>query len=157
MIRRPPRSTLFPYTTLFRSEAGGEVCDPDGAVGGVDALTAGSLRAEHVDPQVFLFDLDVDVLGLGEHGHRSGGRMPPALRLGLGDPLYPVHARLVAQRAVDARPPGGEERLLQAREIPFGQRANLALPALPLREPGVHPEQLRGEQRRLVATGAGAD
>src|SRR3712207_7494438 len=25
MIRRPPRSTLFPYTTLFRSEARGEV------------------------------------------------------------------------------------------------------------------------------------
>src|SRR5256884_10003929 len=24
MIRRPPRSTLFPYTTLFRSEASGE-------------------------------------------------------------------------------------------------------------------------------------
>src|SRR2546427_6702773 len=24
MIRRPPRSTLFPYTTLFRSEAGPE-------------------------------------------------------------------------------------------------------------------------------------
>src|SRR2546428_9496313 len=26
MIRRPPRSTLFPYTTLFRSSRGGEVC-----------------------------------------------------------------------------------------------------------------------------------
>src|SRR2546430_10453005 len=25
MIRRPPRSTLFPYTTLFRSDAGGYV------------------------------------------------------------------------------------------------------------------------------------
>src|SRR3712207_7817827 len=25
MIRRPPRSTLFPYTTLFRSEDGGLV------------------------------------------------------------------------------------------------------------------------------------
>src|SRR3712207_9115751 len=25
MIRRPPRSTLFPYTTLFRSEVGPEV------------------------------------------------------------------------------------------------------------------------------------
>src|SRR3712207_6923650 len=24
MIRRPPRSTLFPYTTLFRSRAAGE-------------------------------------------------------------------------------------------------------------------------------------
>src|SRR5690554_7104205 len=25
MIRRPPRSTLFPYTTLFRSEIGDEL------------------------------------------------------------------------------------------------------------------------------------
>src|SRR3712207_8508875 len=27
MIRRPPRSTLFPYTTLFRSQAGRVVGD----------------------------------------------------------------------------------------------------------------------------------
>src|SRR2546430_9266515 len=27
MIRRPPRSTLFPYTTLFRSSSGGEIDD----------------------------------------------------------------------------------------------------------------------------------
>src|SRR5256885_12877314 len=26
MIRRPPRSTLFPYTTLFRSVAGAGAC-----------------------------------------------------------------------------------------------------------------------------------
>src|SRR2546430_9261149 len=26
MIRRPPRSTLFPYTTLFRSETPGRTC-----------------------------------------------------------------------------------------------------------------------------------
>src|SRR5713101_9022804 len=26
MIRRPPRSTLFPYTTLFRSSRGGPLC-----------------------------------------------------------------------------------------------------------------------------------
>src|SRR2546426_7681478 len=26
MIRRPPRSTLFPYTTLFRSTRGGPDC-----------------------------------------------------------------------------------------------------------------------------------
>src|SRR3989454_2418573 len=43
MIRRPPRSTLFPYTTLFRSEER----DPDEAEG-VDA----DQRAERqgVDP-----------------------------------------------------------------------------------------------------------
>src|SRR3712207_7749135 len=29
MIRRPPRSTLFPYTTLFRSVAGPAVRHPD--------------------------------------------------------------------------------------------------------------------------------
>src|SRR3712207_7367139 len=27
MIRRPPRSTLFPYTTLFRSGEAGDVAD----------------------------------------------------------------------------------------------------------------------------------
>src|SRR3712207_8476661 len=30
MIRRPPRSTLFPYTTLFRSLVAGEVAVLDG-------------------------------------------------------------------------------------------------------------------------------
>src|SRR5947208_5544639 len=28
MIRRPPRSTLFPYTTLFRSRFGADLWDP---------------------------------------------------------------------------------------------------------------------------------
>src|SRR5688572_31033261 len=27
MIRRPPRSTLFPYTTLFRSQPGSDAAD----------------------------------------------------------------------------------------------------------------------------------
>src|SRR4051812_49476319 len=38
MIRRPPRSTLFPYTTLFRSSAGAapqrqQECDDRGGAG----------------------------------------------------------------------------------------------------------------------------
>src|SRR2546426_6901663 len=33
MIRRPPRSTLFPYTTLFRSATDVEVFDEQEAVG----------------------------------------------------------------------------------------------------------------------------
>src|SRR2546429_5364870 len=41
MIRRPPRSTLFPYTTLFRSER--EV-----AAGGERAAGAGDERHPHV-------------------------------------------------------------------------------------------------------------
>src|SRR2546421_6839897 len=50
-------------------EVRGQVRDAHGAVGRVDALTAWSLGAEHVDPEVLLLDLDVDLLGLGEHGH----------------------------------------------------------------------------------------
>src|SRR5256885_5225592 len=39
MIRRPPRSTLFPYTTLFRSPARAALQDVPG-VGAVDVLAA---------------------------------------------------------------------------------------------------------------------
>src|SRR5256885_9807390 len=47
MIRRPPRSTLFPYTTLFRSrlEQGGVVDDVPGHGEGADPV----LLAEQVD------------------------------------------------------------------------------------------------------------
>src|SRR2546430_12372150 len=48
MIRRPPRSTLFPYTTLFRSAAGGVLGGgaAGGALGaGVVGLASGALAA----------------------------------------------------------------------------------------------------------------
>src|SRR5688572_31993756 len=51
MIRRPPRSTLFPYTTLFRS---------------------GQLGRQRCEPGV-----DDDIRG--ERNHRLGERAPPAL------------------------------------------------------------------------------
>src|SRR3712207_7627504 len=48
MIRRPPRSTLFPYTTLFRSHADGEERDDvervallEGAAGDLEHEPAG--------------------------------------------------------------------------------------------------------------------
>src|SRR5438270_8584814 len=42
MIRRPPRSTLFPYTTLFRSMAHGAM--PEAGVNPISAV--GALLAE---------------------------------------------------------------------------------------------------------------
>src|SRR3989454_12064657 len=50
MIRRPPRSTLFPYTTLFRSERCSEVVRD---------------RAEQGVPQALAFDPDLGLLGFG--------------------------------------------------------------------------------------------
>src|SRR3712207_8894844 len=47
MIRRPPRSTLFPYTTLFRSARNDRLCGLSGddtfeAAGGDDVIYAGA-------------------------------------------------------------------------------------------------------------------
>src|SRR3712207_6203161 len=56
MIRRPPRSTLFPYTTLFRSSAGRDRPPGNRAVLGADACgrrrevgARAALRAARVD------------------------------------------------------------------------------------------------------------
>src|SRR3712207_7564190 len=55
MIRRPPRSTLFPYTTLFRSAAAH-------AVPAADHGAAGPVRRAAADQR------------------RAGGEGPPAVR-----------------------------------------------------------------------------
>src|SRR5258708_40364029 len=48
MIRRPPRSTLFPYTTLFRSRYGkvlGSAVNPVLREGNSDRRAAGAVKA----------------------------------------------------------------------------------------------------------------
>src|SRR3712207_7232571 len=62
MIRRPPRSTLFPYTTLFRS-APGHPQVPRG-------LPTARARLEGQDP-VRRFQVFVPALA----GHVAGGRL----------------------------------------------------------------------------------
>src|SRR3712207_6996236 len=56
MIRRPPRSTLFPYTTLFRSArvVVGAVHGHDRSqpFGGIGALGAAGVTGEHEQPRV---------------------------------------------------------------------------------------------------------
>src|SRR3989442_13237119 len=52
MIRRPPRSTLFPYTTLFRSRRGGLRQVPVDVGQVVRAVITGNqvLQPHHVEP-----------------------------------------------------------------------------------------------------------
>src|SRR5258705_2074093 len=52
MIRRPPRSTLFPYTTLFRSLLAGTGLRERGRARGFLPRAAGVGGAEHGRPEV---------------------------------------------------------------------------------------------------------
>src|SRR5256885_12713860 len=45
MIRRPPRSTLFPYTTLFRSDLALRLRQPEFVIGIAASLATGVLAA----------------------------------------------------------------------------------------------------------------
>src|SRR2546430_13227685 len=65
MIRRPPRSTLFPYTTLFRSAIRGRLCI-------ASALPVGSLIAvvERID---FLSSQRDRIAQCAREMHGAGG------------------------------------------------------------------------------------
>src|SRR5258707_4564199 len=59
MIRRPPRSTLFPYTTLFRSGhiAGNIPCQARGRIHGRSAVVLGLVgcHIRKIKPDIELF------------------------------------------------------------------------------------------------------
>src|SRR5258708_34966447 len=89
MIRRPPRSTLFPYTTLFRSFLGRPVPEqprPGGARGTASEADYGTGRAAESHSRRIALQRAVTGLarhrGKGEHRYRPGRvRLPaPALR-----------------------------------------------------------------------------
>src|SRR2546422_8205005 len=75
MIRRPPRSTLFPYTTLFRSdrvareEGDG---DPEGRRLGERQVHEDDATREHVEPEV---DVDRGEHEAGEERDRKSTRL----------------------------------------------------------------------------------
>src|SRR5256885_6953324 len=63
MIRRPPRSTLFPYTTLFRSAGAGDRGPPGGA-------SRSAAPRAHSPPRQGRQVADLSTLG--RHGARAG-------------------------------------------------------------------------------------
>src|SRR2546425_8653337 len=75
MIRRPPRSTLFPYTTLFRSQFAVVVLKQ--LDGGLTAALRGH-PLQHLG-QRFLVGARKQALALGAQAIREGRRPQPAL------------------------------------------------------------------------------
>src|SRR3712207_7706013 len=71
MIRRPPRSTLFPYTTLFRSLHHG-VAVPPAPLVVLEPLDVP--RAEPLQPAAQLFDAQTGEVGHGQPRITAPGR-----------------------------------------------------------------------------------
>src|SRR5256886_16568868 len=88
MIRRPPRSTLFPYTTLFRSQILEGESQAETIAEWIEDFVAGTLDGyapEGAHPE------DWDLGGLGEALFRSFDVRIPAARFGeAGSPEGPA-------------------------------------------------------------------
>src|SRR2546422_10655739 len=107
MIRRPPRSTLFPYTTLFRSR-------PLGRPPFREPLEAEGLDVHGLGPSV------QDQLRQA-HSHRGRDLEPrTAERRRQVEPVHPAHAPedrvAVAAIAVEGAVPARERRPLHRRD-----------------------------------------
>src|SRR5690349_22426257 len=74
MVRRPPRSTLFPYTTLFRSEDVEELLDHRHIAQLGNRLTARMQPAALAERDQLLDDR-AQVLGLGQGRDRKSTRL----------------------------------------------------------------------------------
>jgi hypothetical protein len=81
----------------LHDEAARTVEDLHRAVGRVDALSAWSSGGRDRDLEIFVVDLDVHLVGLGEHGHGRRRGVDAALALGGGHALHAVHAALEAK------------------------------------------------------------
>src|SRR2546422_8061169 len=91
MIRRPPRSTLFPYTTLFRSDATFDLSDTFlGTVPHTGSLDTGAAYSAHLDatipidasgPWFFLVLSDADHQRSEEHTSELQSRLHLVCRL----------------------------------------------------------------------------
>ncbi len=137
---------------------GGQVRQAYGRIRLVDVLAAGARRAVGVDAQVRGVDcLGLDFVHLGQHGHGAGRGVDAALRLGGGHTLHAMRARLELQGRIDAAARNAADDLLVAAVFAFPCAQDLDAPAHRFGVPGIHAEQVAGEDGGFVAAGAGAD
>src|SRR3712207_9435352 len=103
MIRRPPRSTLFPYTTLFRSQVGvvRRFFDDEDLASAAKAMADGALRA-YRKGATKCTRRGAGTRKEGPERRRGGGGGARVGEDGCGHPHFGVRAAI--GRAAEARP-----------------------------------------------------
>src|SRR5439155_775794 len=76
--RRVAIPGLRAFVLALDDDPGRQVRDAYGRVGGVDPLPARPRCAEHVHPELVLLHVHLDVVDLGDDGHRGEARLPAA-------------------------------------------------------------------------------
>ena len=151
-------SMLRAIVLAFGHKAGGQVGDPDGAVGLVHMLPTGATGSERIDAQLRRIELDlIRSVGFRQHRDRAGAGVGAALRFRRRNTLHPMPPRFEPQLAVDAVAFDPKHKLLVAAQITGRLRHDLGAPALPLAVTQVHSGQIGSKQRRLVAPGTRAN
>ncbi len=107
--------------------------------------------SDGIDPDL------VDLVGLRQHGHRARGGVDAPLRFRFRHALHAMAAGLELELRVRTGADDAHDRFLVAAEVGRALGDHLGGPAMPLGKAHVHAQQVTGEQRRLVAAGAGAD
>ena len=103
-------------------DAGRQMRHAHGRVGLVDVLAAGAARAHGVDADVLRPDLDVDLLGLGQHRDRRRRGVDAPARLGRRNALHAVHAGFELQAREHALAGDRGDDLLVAAEVVLRHR-----------------------------------
>src|SRR5256884_5394866 len=135
MIRRPPRSTLFPYTTLFRSHRGVSLC--------ADRDRARPIRGIELSESFFYLKqktaYEMDVIGMPEILSQCGGRRE-SFEI-LGEDLAPAAAPFPVLHRVE-----------EGFQLIVGARHQTKSSSRPPRNPDSVPPQ-RSEERRVGKEG----
>ena len=133
------------------------MCDADGRISRVDALTTRARCAEGIDAQVARVNLDVDLVGLRHDGDRCGRSLNATLALGLGNALDAVDAGLVLHDRVHLVARKLELDGLETAGVGGAGINRLELPSTTVGKAAVHSVEVACEDVGLIAAGCAAN
>ena len=132
--------------------------EPHRGVRRVDALSAVSGGAGDIHPHVLRRNVDFNiVVNLRHHRDSRGGGMNAPSRFRLRNALHAVNAGFVLEPRICPLTIHGKRHKLHAAESGFLHILRGNLKAAPFRVVHIHPVELRGKERRLLAAGARPD